>query len=379
MRGNGEQTSDGWHEATFLPTLSNRCAVMFRAISTPIRHLRLTPLSDLAQPVRHTLWALLVVWGRLGLASAQEPPEAQVEPFRVFWSSSADCGSAESFASELKARAKSLRDAARDERATSFFVEVFREGTGVSGQLIVRRPDGQLSTREVPGATCAEVESALALIASLMMDPLSMGGSPVEETQGAITPAQRPADSPDVEEEPLPHVHFTLRAEHRVIGQGGVAPGLSWGQAARLMLTRDSSGWSPSVGLSAHYTGATASGSHGSADLEWLVGQLSACPLAWQAASGWDLRGCALAQLGRLRGTGYQTPSPAARTILWSGAGLQVEGRLKVLGPLWLGWEAAMVFPFTRERFYLAAPEETLHRVPAVAGSFGLGTGLRFF
>jgi hypothetical protein len=131
--------------------------------------------------------------------------------------------------------------------------------------------------------------------------------------------------------------------------------------------------------LSAHLTGATASGTHGSAELEWLAGQLSACPFAEQATSRWDIRGCALLQLGRLRGTGYQTVSPAARSILWSGGGLQLEGRFDLLGPLWLGWEAAMVFPFTRERFYLEAPEETLHRVPAVAGSFGLGAGLRFF
>lgn len=379
MRGNGEQTGDGWHEATCSPALSNRYAVTFRAVSRRLRHNGLTRLSDLAQVARHTLVVLLALGNQLGAAeaqAAQAPPKPHTEPFRVFWSSSADCGSAESFASELKARDQSLRDAERDERATTFLVETFREDAGVRGQLIVRRPDGQVSTRQVPGATCAEVESALALIASLMMDPLSMGMGPGKQTPSAdIAPVEPKTGA--TERDPRPHL--SLRAEHRLIGQGAVAPGLSWGQAARLMLTHESRAWSPSVGLSLHVTGATASGSHGSAELEWLAGQLSACPLAGEAAPRWDLRGCALLQVGRLRGTGYQTTSPAARSILWTGAGLQVEGRFELLGPLWLGWEAAVVFPFTRERFYLAAPEETLHRIPAAGGSFGLGAGLRFF
>jgi hypothetical protein len=83
-------------------------------------------------------------------------------------------------------------------------------------------------------------------------------------------------------------------------------------------------------------------------------------------------------QLGRLRGTGFRTASPATKSIFWSSAGIELEGRYQLLRPLWLGLESALTFPFTRERFYLE-PEQTLHRVPAWGLSVGLGVGVHFF
>lgn len=287
----------------------------------------------------------------------------------MVWSSSAGCGGAKAFSSELKSRTLLLREAERDEHAITFIVETFRARGGVRGLLTVRRQDGELSVREVPGGSCEEVESAMALIAALTVDPLAAGAAVRRRAAAAeATPPARAAVSE----------RWSLRVEHRLIGQTAVAPGLAWGQAGRLVLTREYGAWRPSLGLAGHLTRATTSNPAGSAELELSAAQLSLCPGEVQPGSRWDLRLCATLQLGRLRGVGYAAASPAAQSLLWSAVGGQVEARFQVTGPLWLGCEGGVSFPLTRERFYLD-PEETLHRVPAVAGGFGLGAGLRFF
>lgn len=295
------------------------------------------------------------------------------EPFRLVWSSSAGCGDGQAFSSELKSRTLLLREAERDEHAITFIVETFRERDGVRGQLTVRKPDGDLSVREVPGASCEEVESAMALIAALMVDPLATG-APVRQRPRSPAGPSAPAERAPV----APTPPWSLRVEHRLIAQSAVAPRVAWGQAGRLVLTRESGSWRPSLGLAAHFARATRSAPTGSAELEWAAAQLSLCPAEARPGSRWELRACAALQLGRLRGLGFQTERPAAQAIFWSAAGAQLEGRFELVGPLWLGWEGALTFPFTRERFYLD-PGQTLHRVPAWAASAGLGMGLCFF
>jgi hypothetical protein len=288
------------------------------------------------------------------------------------WSSSAGCGDAQAFSSELKSRTALLRDADRDEHAITFIVETFREADRVHGQLTVRKPDGELSVREVPGASCEEVESAMTLIAALMVDPLAAGltteRQPTRKVDKATSSSLASSAPPG----------WSLRIEHRLIAQGAVAPGLAWGQAGRLLVTRESRGWRPAFGLSAHFTEATSVAVQGSAELEWAAVQGSLCPLGVEFRGGWDLRGCAVIQLGSLRGSGFRTESAATKSILWSSAGAQLEARFQLWEPLWVGWEGSLTFPFTRERFYLQSGE-TLHRVPAWGVSSGVGLGLRFF
>jgi hypothetical protein len=144
------------------------------------------------------------------------------------------------------------------------------------------------------------------------------------------------------------------------------------------MLTRETGTVRPSLGLSLQIAEATTSAAHGSAELEWAAAQLALCPFGLRPGRSWDLRACAALQLGRLRGLGFETARPASQALLWASAGVEVQGRYRLLGPLWLGWEGAFTLPFSRERFYLE-PQETLHRVPAWGLSFGLGLGLHFF
>jgi len=157
-----------------------------------------------------------------------------------------------------------------------------------------------------------------------------------------------------------------------------IAPGLTWGQAGSAMLTRETAGLTPSLGVSGQVSRATTSAPAGAAELDFAAAQLALCPLGFAPSASWDLRACGVLQLGRLRGTGFATADPATKSIFWSAAGAELQARYQLVGPLWAGGEGAFTLPFTREEFHLD-PAQPLHRVPAWGLSVGLGVGLRFF
>lgn len=298
-------------------------------------------------------------------------PARQAQPFRLVWSSSAGCGGARTFLAELAGRTALLREARENEHAITLIVETFRAPAGVRGQLTVRKPDGELTVREVPGQNCQEVGSAMALIAALMVDPLA--NSPDRVVDQAAERVERSAEAAA----PTSESAWSLRLEQRLTGHTAIAPRLTWGQALGVMLTREGAGARPSLGLSAHVAQATTSAPHGSAELEWAAAELVLCPVAVRPNQSWDFRACAALELGRLRAAGFDTARPAARGIFWSSAGIELQERYGLVGPLWVGWEGAFTLPFSRERFYLE-PNHTLYRVPTRELSFGFGLGLRF-
>lgn len=335
--------------------------------------LALTAQSWVAQLARHTLSAFLsvvcltVATGAARAAPAESQP---AEPFRLVWSSTAHCEDAEAFSSELKSRTALLRDADREEHAITVIVETFPELERVRGRLTLRRPSGELAVREVPGANCEEVESALALIVVLMVDPLAADLASAHRLPAVPSPPRAPS--------PLRGPDWNVRLEHRLTARSGVAPSVAWGQTGRLVVTRESRRWQPSLGLGANFAHATTSAPAGSAELDWAAAQLTLCPAATRPNARWDLRACAAFQLGRLRGMGFATERPASKSIPWLAAGVELEARFRLLGPLWAGLDGGLTFPLTREGFYLD-PQQSLYRVPSWAVSVGGGVGLLFF
>ena len=300
------------------------------------------------------------------------PPEAQLaEAFRIIESSSAGCGRAGTFASELRSRTNRLRPAQEGEHAIILIVETFEANGGVRGQLTVHRLDGAMTVREVPGRDCQEVESAMALIAALMVDPLA------GNADGGRASPPPPNPRSGLLATPQPS-NWSIRIEPRLTARTAVAPRVAWGGALGLMMTLETSELRPSFGLAGHFARASTTQPSGSADLELSAAQLVVCPFGWRPRAEWDLRACGLFQAGRLRGAGFDTVNPAEKSIFWASAGLELEARFQLLGPVWLGLEVAGELPFSRESFYVE-PGQTLHRVPAWGMSFGLGAGVLFF
>lgn len=302
------------------------------------------------------------------VAHAETPAPQATEAFRVVWSTTGGCGDAASFLAELKSRTSRLRPARDGEAATTLVVSMHREAAGARGHLTVSKPDGDTIVREVPGRTCQEVTSAMALIAALMVDPLAALS---ERAERAPEPPALPPTAPE-------RRAWAFGLEARLTSRSAIAPGFTWGEAAGLTLIWQALSFRPSLQLSAHRARATTSRSLGSAQLTWTAAQLTLCPVSLQPGARWDIRACALFQAGRLLGEGYDNPNPEAAAVFWSSVGLQGELRVELVGPLWLGLEAGLIRPFTHERFYVD-PAQTLHQVPTWGASFGAGLGLLFF
>lgn len=233
----------------------------------------------------------------------------------------------------------------------------------------MHRPGARPIVREVPGASCDEVISAMALIAALMVDPLA-GSAPPRPTWPPKGEESRPA----ARREPA----FAGQIEHRLSARTAVAPKLALGQTLAVALISEASSLRPSLGLSLSTARGTRTVTNGSAEFDWVAGRLALCPVGLGSARLWDLRFCAGVELGRLRGTGYATAAPASKSILWSSAAALLDAQRRLLGPLWLGGEAGLTFPWTREHFYLD-PQTNLHRIPAWGVTGAIGLAFHFF
>ncbi len=113
------------------------------------------------------LAGLAVGFVSLARAGAAEPRT----PIRVESVAGATCPSGETFGVQLLRRTDRVREARAGERAVVFRVELVGSAKRPLGRLTVEEPDGTLTEREVPGATCQEVVSAMALIAAVLVDP----------------------------------------------------------------------------------------------------------------------------------------------------------------------------------------------------------------
>lgn len=252
----------------------------------------------------------------------------------------------------------------------------------VSARVRFERGDGQLrasvtltsldgsAEREVRGADCDEVTRALALIVALALDPDASADAPAAPPPAE--PARPAPPPPPLAARPRPADSAVWLGAGATVGlTGGVAPALT--PYAGLFVEAGLRGSSPSLRLSALRARATTQTDAGSAELDWLALRSSACPVG--LGSRLFARACVTFDAGRLRGRGYATLEPRSESSTWYGPGVALGLGARLFGPLSLGADLGVVAPLTRDRFYFG-PDVTAHRIPALAGYFGLGLGL---
>jgi hypothetical protein len=292
--------------------------------------------------------------------------------------SSTACTDAREFVDQVRRRTARLRLAVDVRDALRFRIELRPAAQGVEGSLAVRESDGRLTTREVPGADCHEVLSAMALIAALMVDPFA------SLAPAAELPAPEPEPEPSRSEPPRPvsvPSAWSYAAGEHFVGETAAAPGLSVGTAVHVSMARSFGGMlEPSVRLAALVTRGDSPvyAQGGQAAFLLTVLRLSACPIRWPADDRFRLRPCAVVDVGRLRGAGSGILDSRTQTIAWTAAGAEAELEAVLVGPLRFDADLGVFFPFSRNGFYFV-PEPNVHRIPVVGLSFGVGLSLRFF
>lgn len=347
--------------------------------------------------VRRGLAALALVL-RARAATAEES-----HAFRLSYSAPAGCPTREAFLAAIESNSARAHRARAGEAAIEINALVAPEGGGFLGVLRIRRPDGTETTRSVPAATCSEAASAMALIATIAIDPDAASGAP----SGDAVPSQTGAASapPVATTAPMPvptppptnsgdetlstatknarpiERRWWLGADAGIGLASGLAPrpsadfslGMGVGATQKTLL-------SPIVLLSGHLAESpTASNQEGTARFQRLAGRITGCPLKLDAAP-FSFRPCALFEVGELRakGTNAENHATVSVPILWLALGATMRGELHLVGPLTLAGEAGALLPLVRDSFYFNPSGTTLYKVGDVGFVGALELGVQF-
>jgi len=316
-----------------------------------------------------------------GTARADAPT-----PFHVAFASGSACSNAEQLSNELLQRTRRLRLARAEERALSFHVAISASSSGFTGTLSVLELDGSETRRDVRGASCDEITSAMAIIGAVLVDP-NAGAAPAPEPQIDPPPPPPPAPTlnpPSPQPEPEtpreaptePEAASPLRVGFggsvALALEGAIAP--QWTPALALALEatleRDAI-LSPllSVALQRSFP-AHSSTPNGVARFDWSAVRVSACPIRWPARSApYALRPCAFLELGALDATGEHTQRAATTSVPWTALGSTLRFEYSPIKPLLVALDGGIVLPLRHDSFYFDPKAEatTAFTIPSAA------------
>ncbi len=320
-------------------------------------------------------------------AAARAQDGGEVTALRLAYEASPGCPSAPSFRGQVVARTARVRFAEGEATEHVLFVSLVREPARVVGRLRVDERQGSSLARELSGASCDEVASALALIAALAFDPQAKTAPlpappPAAPPLGAPrrpAPERPPPRAPARPAAPAPW-HVALGAQARLAS--GPLPGF-WPQAGLFVeLASGRRGWlSPSLRAIGVTTWRQSyEGGGGNASFSFAGGRLEGCPARWQLAARLDASPCLGLEAAWLRAQGGFEAGPQDR--LW--LALEASGRLRwaPAGPFFLEAQAGFGVPLTPYRFLFERPGTSdtyvVHKVGPLGGQLGFSLGLSF-
>jgi hypothetical protein len=316
-----------------------------------------------------------MVWSALlaGTPIRAATPARDAIDVRVDYDAPSECPSARDFERLIAARSARIRIGG-DTPELEVRVRIERSWWA---RIELEAAHATSSVREVTGETCRETATAAALIVAVLADPDLPHETP------AVPPASEPTTRPTRSQpsrtaparaEPLepwtPQVAFGVQ----LVLELGPAPDAliaprpfvaleqrpevaDFRAAARLSVARGSS--------------ETIVSESGQATLIWTAARLEGCA-AIGDDDGPSSQSCAMLDAGTLRGRGSATRNPKDETALWLAPGVIERGAWGLAGVLRIELQVGLVFPLRRYRYFFAA-DETVHEVPVVGASAGLG------
>jgi hypothetical protein len=313
----------------------------------------------------------------------------------------------------IAARAPSVRSAAEGEAARVLRLSVSEEADSFVARLEVSGASGAATRREIRGPSCDAVVAAMALVASLALDPLALSTPPTTEPhviddrptpppppapplppplpslppplplqppprKPAVASAsplpEAPREPPVVEPNPR-RARLGVGAAVEVIGLNAPNAVVSPAGFAELALDRPSL-LSPSFRagvLGGEGGNVTSSGL--SATFTWVLGELEVCPIRVRVVGPVAFRPCLGGDFGRLwaavQASGAANPSRG-----WADVSATARLEWRALGWLSLDAQGGLLVPLTRNQFVfepvVTAPVGYTPPIAALAGSLGV-------
>ena len=328
-------------------------------------------------------WA---VWLAVLCCAAPASAAKSGQAFRLeYWAEGA-CPDAAEFAHQIQTRAPRLRIAEGDEPALGFYAELAEHGGDATGRLTARSADGREVVREVRGPTCADVATALALIAALAADPNQPVEDPTREAPRAVrTVRQRVPDDPTPPsvEQPDPNERWTFGIGTGVGFESSIAPNPGYGLSVALEAEGyPGSAWRPLLTLSANRAVAsTTQTAHGNTtSFDWVAFRLAICPARWPEETPLFIRPCAFMDGGFLGGDVQRGSASQTETKPWFAVGGFLRTEALVAEVLSFQLDGGLTVPLNRSVFsagcadYTCAEQPIAFQVPpsGILGRIGL-------
>jgi hypothetical protein len=304
-----------------------------------------------------------------GEARGEDAPEAVFLRYR----GAAGCPEAAAFREEFQARTtRAVLSERRERPGRTFTVTLTNEPGRIGGSLELESGAGSRATREVSGQTCAEVVSALSLVAALAVDPEASlsGGAGAAVSPGASPPA-------------VTENRWRVAAGIGVGVVEGVLPRAAMAPSAFVEVA-DSDRSPRLVKPAFRFTltgaagGATAT-PRGSAHFLWGAAAVQACPLRLWVAGTLQGYPCGFGEVGFLAGQGSDVAEPDHRTRRWIAIGALLRLQWSPDERFFIDAEGAIRAPLTRDVFVFDLEERTrVHEVPGLGWTLDAGVGVRW-
>ncbi len=340
-------------------------------------------------------------------ALVASPARADPAPLRIQYAAAPGCPGEEIFLDEIRWRTSLARAAAPDEAALFVSARIVRRGGAIRGRIVVGSGTDAI-TREVEGARCDEVVSALALITALAVDPHARTSpraapappdlppllplSPALPLPAPPPPSQVTAlPPPEIIGEPLPALpvlpdsppppsgsRWSFGARFSMALSVTPRPLLGGGFLAERALDER---WHASIRLAAELTG-TGGFDVGPGGVWFVRGiaRVEGCAFGLQAGARVLLVPCLGVEGGAIGGGGILRGSLAEvsqAAVPWVAADLVPRVAID-LGRFLIEAQGGPVFPAVRRTFSFKDPHYVIWELPPVTWSVGLAAGVHF-
>jgi hypothetical protein len=339
-------------------------------------------------------------------ALAAAPARAEPAPLRIDYEATGGCPGAAVFLEEIQWRTSLARVAGPTEAALPVKVRIVRRGPVNSGRLVLGEGRGAI-TREVQGARCDEVVSALALITALAVDPRARTASKPPPPPAVAAPplaASSPAPPEGSAGEPAsalppPQIIGDPLPASPVAGDAPPAPGgprwsFGTGAVAAFAVTPrpllgggvfadrafdGGGGASLRLAVDLAGTGDFNVGPGGAWFLRGVV-RVEGCAFAQRAGPWFRLVPCLGVEGGAIEGGGILRGSLVEvqrAAVPWFGAGVLPRAAFD-LGAVVIEVQGGPTFPAVRRTFSFERPDYVIYTLPPVTWTIGLGVEAHF-
>jgi len=326
-----------------------------------------------AVSARRTLKSLLAV----ALLFAVEPVAlaGKSRSFTIAYRGAVGCPSEADLVRQVQSRVPEAVRAAAPPSDVDARVELSATQDSVHGVVEISGPDGRIH-RELTGADCEQLSRAISLIIALAIDPDADRSAVIEEPKRPPAPEPKPraTPAPAARTPATSPARFWLGAGFVAGLTGGVGPSPTpyqglFAEAGR----RSGSALTPVVRVAGFYARDSFETEGGGAQFSWLSLRASACP---RLGARFFAEACLSFDYGRLRGRGYATGLPRSEDARWLGPGASLRAGAILFDVSSVSLELGGVMPMARDRFFFG-PDETIYRIPAIAGYAALALGLQ--